>query len=170
MTRVGWLPGIIVSPVLRWIARWLRRQDSKTVWIRIQPRPRSIWSTTCQISTLNTPALSRPRFPQPSGAALVRRTTSSSPKVFFDETGGCRESRMLSLFPRFARQCHPVPRLFLSLPLKRRAGDSRCLTGLAVASPSSSFSEPIWRMLPKLKYRMNAVRVWRVVCAVDLWQ
>ena len=70
---------------------------------------------------------------------------------FMDETGGRRQAGCRSLIGVRFSTSRPAPRLFLSLPLKRRAGDSRCLTGLAVASPSSSPSEPIWRMLPKLK-------------------
>ena len=44
-----------------------------------------------------------------------------------------------------------APKRSSRLPRKRPAGDSHCPNGSAAASPSSSFSRPIWRTSPKSK-------------------
>ena len=106
-------------------------------------------------------------FRPPSGAASGPRTPCSWSKASWTSSRP-PQSKIRWRIGWLCLIKHRAPKRSLRSPRKRPAGDSHSLKESAVACRSSTSSRPTWRWLPKLKCRRtDAVRVRRVVCAVD---
>ena len=142
-------------------------RDSTTVSTPTRPKVPSIWSMPCRTCTSNMCGWSLRAFRRRSGAASGHRTMSSWSKASWTSWRR-RRSRIRSPIDWPSSTRHPAPRPSSRSPRKRPAGDSRCLKGSAVASPSSSPSRPIMAQVAEVEVSKDgAVRVRRVVCAVD---